>query len=213
MKYIFLSVLALSLFACSDKEPVTSVITKSTDGKRYTNAYFDIQVDKPEGWFAQDPEQTIKQGSQGARVVAGDDKNMKAILAESIKTTVPIFAFFKHEPGTPVKFNPSVIAVAENIEVMPGIKTGCDYLFHARSLLKNAAIELEVTDDCHTESINNAPLGYFDARISVNGADIYQKYYACIKNQHALSFIQTYFDDQSRSEVYQVISSLLLSCQ
>ena len=176
MKYIFLSVLALSLFACSDKEPVTSVITKSTDGKRYTNAYFDIQVDKPEGWFAQDPEQTIKQSSQGARVVAGDDKNMKAILAESIKTTVPIFAFFKHEPGTPVKFNPSVIGVAENIEVMPGIKTGCDYLFHARSLLKNAAIELEVTDDCHTESINNAPLGYFDARISVNGADIYQKY-------------------------------------
>lgn len=213
MKYLIILASMFLLVSCSEKPTEKSVITRSADGKLYVNEHFDMTVELPAGWYFQDPESTLKLNRIGAGLIAGDNENMKAIMAESLKTTLPLFAFFRHEPGAPVKTNPNVISMAENIEIMPGVKSGCDYLFHARALLANAAVRIEMSENCRTQVINGTTFGYLDASMNLNGVNVYQRYYACVKNKHALSFIQTHFDEESKATVDGILGSLRISCQ
>jgi hypothetical protein len=67
-------------------------------------------------------------------MMAGDDKNMKAMVNAAQQKTTPLFSFFEVPPGTPGKPNSNIIAIAEDIKGAPGVKTGCDYLTLAKNL-------------------------------------------------------------------------------
>lgn len=213
MKYsiLFLCVLA-ALAGCSDAAKEKSALTRSADQVKYVNEFFGVEVKKPEGWFAQDPETTMKMNAQASGMMAGDNKQMKAIIDQSLKSTTPIFAFFESEPGAPVRTNPSVISVAENVSVMPGVKSGCDYLFHAQKLIEASPMNLKFAGGCQTTQVGAAKLGYLDASTNINGIQVKQRYYACVKGEHALSFIQTYFDEPSKAKVDGVVNSLVAQC-
>ena len=212
MRILWLILSCLILISCSDKGKERSVITKSDDGVTYTNEYFGLTVTKPSGWYSQSPEATMKLNKAGASMMAGDNQNMKAVFEQSLKSTVPVFAFFQSEPGAPVRTNPNVISVAENISVMPGIKTGCDYLYHARNALSHAAIKMEISPGCNTVKHGKANLGYFDLTTHLNGLDVSQRYYACVQGSHAISIIQTYFDEASKKMVDGVLDSVKVEC-
>ena len=198
--------------ACSSGEPERSPVTTTADGSRYVNEFFRLEVTKPEGWFAQDAELTLKMNQQGAELVAGDDKNTKTIIAQSLKSSIPVFGFFQHPPGAAVEVNPSILSLAENVSVLPGIKTGCDYLFHARKLLERSAMKVSVKDGCQTTQINGASLGYIDTTMNVGSREIRQRYYACVQGEHALSIIQTYVDDETKQLVDDPLKSLSVAC-
>lgn len=205
--------LAVFLTACSDSGKEKSVITTSADGVTFGNEYFGLAVTKPDGWYSQAPEDTMKLNSKGASLMAGDNQNMKAIIDDALKSSLPLFAFFQFEPGTPGKLNANIISVAENIEVLPGIKSGCDYLSHARTLLENAAMKVNVAEGCKTRTVNNAKLGYLDISMNLQGITVLQRLYSCVNKQHALSFTQTYFDDAGRAAVEEIVDSIHVDCE
>ena len=95
---------------------------KVKDGT-YTNKYFNMSINLPTDWALQDNAAQKQLMDQGAEVISGNDKNLKAQIEASKKLTVPMFTLFKFEPGSPVGFNPSIICIAEKISHMPGIKT------------------------------------------------------------------------------------------
>ncbi|WP_317933484.1 hypothetical protein [Halioxenophilus sp. WMMB6] len=200
------------LVACSPQSDEPAVLTHSDDGTIYKNDYFQLQIKKPSSWFAQDPADTMKLNRQGAQMIAGDDKAMKNLIAESLNSSLPVLGFFKYPPGAPGKLNPNIISVAENVGLYPGIKTGCDYLEHVRAVFNRADMAVELSDSCMARTIGKAQLGYLELRMNLNGVAVLQQLYACIKNQHALSFTLTYFDEVSQQEVDAIFETLYLTC-
>ena len=210
MKILMIGFLSAFLFSCSDGDK--AIMTYTKDEISYVNEYFDLNIVKPNGWYSQSAEDTIKQSQVGTSIISGDDESLKAVLEESLKTSIPLFAFYEYMPGTPGKTNANIIAIAENISLLPGIKSGCDYLYHARNLLVKSAYKPEVTETCKTISLNQSKLGYLDVTMKISGIKIKQKYYACVQGEHVISTIQTYFDEASKAKVDDVMKTLELSC-
>jgi len=201
-----------SMVACSPKAKEKSLITTSADQKTYVNEYFGLQVSKPDGWFAQDIEAMMKMSSEGAGLLAGDDKERRAAYDRTLKKTVQLFSFFEKEPGAVATTNANLMGVAENIEVLTGIKKGCDYLGHARLLLEKGSVPLKVADGCKELQVGAAKLGFIDVTMQMGAATVQQRYYACVKGGHAIGVVQTWMDDAGHKKVDEALQSIKLDC-
>lgn len=190
-----------------------SVITFEVAPDTYKNEYFDLSIKKPNQWYYQSPEDTMKMGQMGSKMLAGDDKKMEAIFKESLKSSLILFSFFEHPPGAPVNTNPNVVGVAENVSLAPGIKKGCDYLFHVKNILIQSNANYTIQEDCQTEIVVGSHFGKMIMSTMMLGTEVFQNYSACIKGDHAIVIIQTFFDDESKLLTDKLISTLQVSCQ
>jgi hypothetical protein len=185
-----------------------SPVTKSDDSKTYTNEFFQMTVQKPEGWYAQSQEEAVETQKQGGKMLAGNDKNLKAMMEAAEDTTTQIFGFFEVPMGTPGKLNPNVLSAAENIKAAPGIKTGCDYIAATKEIIKKSQMNYEFEDKCGTKTVNGTEFGVVNAQLKVGEQVVKQRYYAIIRGRHAISVIETYFDAESEAKVNKVIESV-----
>ncbi|WP_078120293.1 hypothetical protein [Thiosocius teredinicola] len=213
MRYFLMVLSAMLIVSCDQTDDRDAQVTKSVGSSQFENEYFDLKVSAPNDWYSQDPESTIAQTQKGANMMAGDDQNLKAVVDESLKSSIPLFAFYRYEPGTPGKLNANVIAVAERIDTMPGIKTGCDYLFHVRQLLEHSAVKVDILSDCETTTSGKATIGHFFTRMNFNGVDVNQRINSCVSKQYALTFTESYFGDEDKAAVRQIMDSLDVACQ
>jgi hypothetical protein len=185
-----------------------SPLTKSTDGKTYTNEFFKLSVEKLKGWYAQDPKEYLALQKRGSNLIAGDNSDFKKVLDASLSTTTPIFSFFEFPPGTPGKLNPSTIAVAENIKGFPGVKNGCDYLDQTKKISQRSQVKIVFADKCESRVLNGTEFKMVNAQLSLNGQQIKQRYFALVKNDHAIGVVQTYFNAESEAKVNQVVNTI-----
>ncbi|ARU04378.1 hypothetical protein CCO03_06545 [Comamonas serinivorans] len=189
-----------------------SPLTRSADGVTYENDYMGLSIAKPEGWYAQPAEETMKMSQRGTDMVAGDDKMLKAMLDASLKSSLPLFSFFEAPPGTPGKQIASLVGVAENISALPGIKSGCDYLSHVGQMLKSAAPQFSVSDTCKTERIQGNTFGVLEVTAKQAGILMTQHYYACRKGEHAVAMVGTSYDAAGATKLGQVLQTLKVKC-
>ncbi|MDZ7803923.1 hypothetical protein [Thiohalophilus sp.] len=198
---------ALVSFGCTESDS-DSPITINTSGNTYVNGFFGLEVEKPADWYAQSAEETILLQQQGNKVLSGDDKNMQKLIEAAMESSLPLFGFFEYPPGTPGKMNPNVLSVAENIKLYPGIKEPCDYVEAVKQVLQQGQLKYEFDGECQSSTIGGKPAGYMDASLHVGTFDIAQRYHAMITDGYAISFIQTYTDEASRSKVDKVMDSI-----
>jgi hypothetical protein len=189
------------------EKKAASRVTTST-GNKFTNEFFNVSVEKPEGWYAADNKESDAQRERGGDMMAGDDKNMKAMVNAAQQKTTPLFSFFEVPPGTPGKANSNIIAIAEDIKGAPGVKTGCDYLTLAKNLSAKSQVKIEFAEKCETKSINGTDFNFVDAQISVGSQTIKQRYFAMIRNEHAISMVQTFADDSGKAKVDKVLETV-----
>ena len=190
-----------------------SALTHSADGVTYINDYLGLQVSKPEGWYAQSPEETMKMSQGGANTIAGDDRSLKAMLDASLKSSLPLFGFFDAPPGTPGKNVISMVGMAENIAALPGIKNGCDYLSHVRTLLKSGAPQFSISESCSQQTINGSQLGMIVATTQAGKFTVTQKYLACVKGEHAIGVVGSSFDAPGAAKIDAALQTLKVQCQ
>jgi hypothetical protein len=206
---IFCSLLlSTSVQVLAQSEDNPSPLTKSIDGKTYLNQFFKLTVEKPEGWYAQNSEELLALMKRGSDLVAGDDKNFRAALDASLKSSITIFFFSEVPPGTPGKPNPNLVSIAENITASPGIKNGCDYIALAKEIVNKSQIKIDFEDKCESKIVNGTEFKIVNAQINVGDRKIKQRYFALIKDSHAISVIQTFFDPESEAKVNQVLNSI-----
>ena len=230
MKAVLTLATCLLLVACSkqadapstqaQQAPVTaapvgekSALTHSADGMTYINDFLGLQIDKPEGWYAQPPEETLKLSQRGSEVMVAENQSLKAMLAASLKSSLPLFGFFQVPPGTPNRDATSLIGMAENISGLPGIKSGCDYLSHVRQMLKSGAPHLTVRDGCSTRTIGGSTLGVIEATASAADRKVTQHYLACVKGEHAIGLVSSSMDAQGAAQLDAVLQTLKVQCQ
>ena len=139
--------LAIGVLACGDEEaPVatdSSVVSEGT----YTNEYFGLTLSIPDGWFVASRDTQQSMSELGKKLVAGDDATLEAVVEQSQKNTFQLLTVSEFEVGAAVDFNPTLILVAERVSHMPGVKSGRDYLFHARKLLLRSQLPYELIKD------------------------------------------------------------------
>jgi len=209
-----MAVVLVFLLGCKAAEgDGKQALTQSADNKHFTNAQLGLSVDKPESWYSQSVEETLMLQAQGTRLLSGDDKNMKALLDASVKSTLNLFSFFELPPGTPGKQTPSVISTAEYIMAYPGIKTGCDYLASMQQLIANSQMQLQFEEGCQTERLGNSTFGFVNASALVTpGLQVHQRYWACRKGDHAIGVVQTFYDEAGDKATTDIIKTIKVQC-
>lgn len=211
-KWIIALTLVL-LSGCKGGEDDKLALTQSTDNKHFTNAKFELSVEKPDGWYSQSAEEALMLQAQGSAALSGDDKNLKAQLDASVNTTLTLFSFFEFPPGTPGKYNSSVIATSENIIAFPGVKSGCDYLASMKQLIARSQMQMEFEEGCKTEKIGNSTFGFINGTMPM-GLDkpVRQRYWSCRKGNHAIGVVQSFYDDAGDSATSAVIKTIKVQC-
>lgn len=208
IKSVFVIVLAALVSIACTESGSDSPVTVNSSGNTYVNGFFGMTVEKPADWYAQSAEEAILLQQQGNRMLAGDDKNMKAMIDAALETSLPLFGFFEFPPGTPGKMNPNVLSVAENIKMYPGITEPCDYVNAVKEILARGQLNYEFGSECQNTTVGGKRAGYLDATLKVADFTVSQRYHALLTDGYAVSVIQTYTDDQSRQNVENVLSSL-----
>lgn len=204
---IVVAALALLLAACAE-EQAPSPLTVNSEGNTYHNAMFALTVEKPQGWYAQSPKETIALQQRGTAALAGDNENMQALIEASLDSTVPLFGFFEVAPGTPDRLNPNVLGMAENLTAFPGVQSGCDYLQNVRSLLKQGKVAYSFSEGCDVVTQGGRELGRITGRVKLGEVSVTQHYYATIQRPYALAFVQTFFSETDEASTGSVIESL-----
>lgn len=203
------------LTACSEpaENDVEAMVTREQGEAHFHNGYFAMAVVKPDGWYAQSAEETMALTMMASPMLAGSDQSREAMIKASMAATVPLFGFFMVPPGTPGTLNPNVIANAENVKALPGITSGCDYLFHSAQLIRQSSFEVVTISDCRAEQLAGRPFGTLDVHMRLNGQDIHQRLHTTLTRGYALSVVETWFDDASKKAVGEVVSSLQFAVQ
>ena len=179
------------------------------ENSMYINSFFGLKLQLPSDWVVQTKEQTENLAKKGKELVAGDDKNMKAVIDAAEVNSANLLAVFKYEVGAAVEYNPNFMLVAENLKNAPGIKNGSDYLFQTRKLMKQSQIKYDFIDEeFKKEIINNQEFFLMNCSINYMGLNIKQKYYSTIQNGFCLSAIISFINDEQENDLERIINSI-----
>lgn len=201
--------LTLLFVSCNNKGLTQDFDYGRIENNKYYNPFFNLEMIIPTGWIVQSKEQTENLTKKGADLVAGDDKNLKAVIKASDVNTAYLLTIFKYEVGSAVDYNPGFILLSENLKNSPGIKTGSDYLFQVRKMLKQSQIQYDYIDENFgKETVNGQDFFLMNASIDYMGLQIKQVYYSTIINGFSFGIIISYVSKEQKQELDNVINSM-----
>lgn len=178
------------------------------DGK-YTNSYFGFELEIPKDWVVQSKEQTQELEKMGKDILAGEDETMQAIIKASEVNSATLLQVFQYEVGSPVDYNPNFTMAIENTKAFPGIKSGSDYLVSARKMIKQTPMEFEHIDEEFTSKTFSGQEFYLmNVTMKYSGNSIYQKYYATLLKDFAITMVVSYNTPEQEKEVDSIVNSL-----
>lgn len=178
------------------------------EGPVYHNDYLGLEITIPTDWTLQDRQTAQQMVRTGGRLIAGGNENMRAAMEASESRTIHLFTAFQHPYGSPVPYNPSFYAVAENISHAPGIRTGGDYLFHARRLLQSGQMTFSFPREIYTETRAGVEFHVMEAELNVPPATVRQEYFAAIRRGYVLLMILSFSTDEERAVLRDILATL-----
>ncbi len=213
MKYVLLSVVMSCLifnFGCSNNSEKAIDFGKFEESI-YSNDFFNLNVSIPESWFVMDDESRIAMMQRSQKLVAGDNKNLNALINAADLQNLNLMTASENPPGTPVSSNPSFIIIAESIKHAPGIKRGSDYHFHTKKLMESSQVSVSFPEEIYETTIGNKTFDTMVIEIEMGGVKNFQKQYATIVNEYALLFAITYQDDAGLSKLEQILQTIKIN--
>jgi hypothetical protein len=200
-------VLTLLLAGC-EKKASDEIDFGAINNSIYKNNYFGMTVTLPPDWSIQSQEAQKRNLNTGERILAGDDKNLNAVMKASELRVVNLFAASKYPKGSPVSYNPSILALAEDVRDFPGIKRGSDYHFHAKQLMQSGSLDVSFPKDIYTQSLGGIDFDIMEVEIHVRGIVVRQKYYATIMKGYAVNIIISFTTDEDEASLQKIIDTL-----
>ncbi len=181
------------------------------EGSTYSNAYFDLNVSIPETWNVMDDETRIAVMQQGAKLAAGDNKNLSAVLNAADLQNLSLLSASESPLGAPVSTNPLFMIIAEKITHLPGVKRGSDYHFHSKKLMDESALNVSFPKNVYEENIDGVSFDVLELMINMGSVTNYQKQYATIIKKYALLIIVTYQDNTGLGKLQNILHNVSLS--
>jgi hypothetical protein len=200
-------VLAVLLTGC-EKKASDEIDFGTFNNSIYHNNYFGMTVAIPADWSMQDQAAQQRLMKLGGKLLSGDDKNLEAVAKASELQTVNLFTVFKYPQGSPVTFNPSILALAENVRQLPGIKSGKDYHFHVRKTLESSQMKMSFPKDIYTQQLGGINFDVMETEMSVQGTVVKQKYYSAITKGYALCLIESFTTDEEQASLQKILDAV-----
>lgn len=204
-----LIIVCIILFWGCSKKASEEIDFGTIENSVYKNKYFGLTITIPAEWSIQDRESFQRITKTGTEMIAGEDKNLKAMIKASELQTVKLFAAFKHPFGTPVSFNPSIACLAERISHAPGIKRGKDYLFHARKVFESGQMDVSFPGDISTEKLGAIDFDIMHIQWALHGTTVQQEYYATVMKGYALVFIVSFTTVEQKAALDKALNSIV----
>lgn len=174
----------------------------------YTNSFFDLEVTFNPEWFVQSQQQVDKLNEMGENILVGDDNDLKRVIEASKVNVSNLLTVYKYELGSAIDFNPSFFITVENTAFAPGIKTGKDYLYHAKKLLSNLEVKYIFDKAIYEKKIGKVLCHVLEAEIQFMEMTIKQDYIVTVKNGFTMIFAISYIDKAQKKELYKVINNI-----
>ena len=187
----------------NDAQPVVHLDAAGNfDGTVYKNSSLGFSVTVPKGWEVQDKEVERAFASGAAeqtREIAGSEQSAN----ESIDRTRLLFIAIK---SSETNFNPSVIAMSEDISLAFDIRSSHQYIARLRSAAARTPLVFE--PETADETINGVSFGVVGAASVSQAGKVRQRYYVAIFKHQALLFILTFHDDAQLKTCRELLASI-----
>lgn len=208
---LMLFITALTLTGCKQKPIVEQegFDYGTVANNKYTNKFFNIEMDVPAGWDVQDQKEREAIMKEGQKIAAGDNATLKAAIKASEVNSANLLTVYQHKMGAAVEYNPSFMLVAENLKNFPTIKTGAQYLDNAKKLLSSSTMDITHIDDKYTKrNIKGIDFYVMNVTMNVQNIPIHQLYMTTIKDGFAVGFIYSYMTEDQKTELEKVANSI-----
>ncbi len=177
----------------------------------YQNKQLGLTVTAPEGWYVAPSDVMEKMMSAGTDLTTANmDSRSKAAVQGSVQRTASIFTFAEHVPGSAVPYTAAVMAVTEDIGMMPGIKRGSDYFFHARQMMAQSAVPTTIAEGYTTRRIGGQEFDRMDVEMGPPGETVSQRYFAARHGDVIFAIIQSYRTQEELAVLDKVLDSIKL---
>jgi hypothetical protein len=213
MKNIFTFLVILSCASCASDASKTAQLFdlgKAENGI-YTNTFFNLEVPFDTSWKVQDKQQMSDIIKASENIILGDDKLAKKLLDASLVNSAYLFTIFKHEVGAAVDFNPSLMVMAENTKIYPGIQTGSDYLFHTKKLLAQTQMDYDFDKPLFKQKIGSVDFDTQEAILHYMNHSITQEYASYVTKGFCLTFILSYANEAEKNELHLMLDQVKLT--
>ena len=191
------------------RETVEQIDGGTFEESMYRNKYLGFRLWIPPDWSIQDQQVQKQITATGVQIVAGDNKNMQAVLRAGEAQTINLLMAFKHPPGAPVAFNAVIACVAAPVSHLPGIRTGGDYLFHTRRLLEAGQLKYSFPREVHVETVGGVEVYVMPTEIALSPQIVVEQYhYATIRKGYALTLILSYATKEDGSELHHMLETM-----
>ncbi|NME71600.1 hypothetical protein [Flammeovirga aprica] len=175
----------------------------------YTNDYFKCKIEIPENWVVQSRERTDQIADLGKELIAGDNQKLKSVIKVSNVNTVNLLCAFQHELGYTVDYNPNIIVVAENVIRYPEIKSGRDFLFQSKRLMKQSQFKYDyVSDEFERIKISGVEFYKMEAHMNIMGTEVKQMFYSTIRERFSFNIVISYVTESQKEILLESLDSL-----
>ena len=91
-----LIITSVFIITCSDKK---SIDFGEFEGGVYTNSFFDMMLRLPDSWHVLDPESRMEIMKRGGKIVAGNNKRLKAAIDTADQKSLNLLTAYESPPG------------------------------------------------------------------------------------------------------------------
>ncbi len=206
--------IALVAVSCNKQSQSKNFDYGSFENGKYTNAFFDMELNLPADWHVLSQEQNANLMNNSNEFVAEENKALQHAVETSKVTTVILLTASQY--GLEISdsvFNPNIMLLAENLDGTNKVKSASDYLLVTRNALQQDPTPKEFPFSAfQVKNINETAFSQMKVVNKVSETQSYtQDYYVSLQRGFALSFILTYNSELQRQALEQILNSLKIS--
>lgn len=168
------------------------------DGYTYSNDYFGLTVEVPEGWFVRNRQENAMMEQAG---------NAAPVPIEALQVIYLVDAFV-HEPGSIVEYNPGVNIVATNLTEDDGSATNEAYLLKLRENLGKFTNYSFPDETITTQKVGGVEMGKAFGQTLIEGINILQEYYVTMRKGYVIQMTVSYADDAQKAELMKLVNGV-----
>ena len=196
--------LVTQLLACSG-----DVGSGTLDQGIYSSDYFGFSLTLPDEWHPLDQKGMNAVTQAGSSAISGNNKRIKASAKAAENGSYNLVMAYQHPLGTRVPFNPSLGAVAQQVDKLPRIKSGRDYLKYIKSFMARSHLRIDFSPDIERINIGGVDFDHLYGEANMGRFIVSQEYYAAVQKGHVLSFVMSYVDDDQYFMIQESVDSII----
>ena len=198
--------LATQMSACKDATEIDpGILGKNT----YSNEFFGFEITLPDDWYLLDQQGMNAVSQAGGRAVAGKNKRLKAAVKAAKNGSHNLVMAYEHPVGTRVPFNPAIGAVAQRLDMLPGVRSGRDYLLYLKRFMSQSRIRVDFSPEIGLVKVGGVYFDHVYAEANLGNTMVSQEYYASVRKGYVLSFLMSYVEGDQYGVLQKSIDSIV----